>query len=111
MPPLPGNTSTDAAPRVQLLVNVNTPHPTENPRVMAQNRDPHDCSHTEVISPRVGTQNADTTCSQTPTEAENSSPGDGHTGRRTASMWETHPVDKTHKHARNTSDAHTDHKT
>lgn len=68
-------------------------HPTENSRVIEQNRDPHDCLHSEVISPHVGTQNADTTCSQTPLEAENTSPGDGHTGRRTASMWETHPVD------------------
>ena len=74
--PLPWrHQSTNAALHMQLPMNVNT-HSTKNSKATVQNRDPCSCSHTEVISPHVGTE-CRPTCSQTP-QAENTNPGDGH---------------------------------
>lgn len=104
MPPYPGDTSTNAAPHGQLPVNMST-HSTENSKATAQNKDPRSCSHSEVISPHVGTQNADTTCSQTPQGLRTPVPEmDTHTHREDSKHVADTP--HRHKHAQNTSNTH-----
>lgn len=102
--PLPWrHQSTNAALHTQLPMNVNT-HSTENSKATVQNRDPCSCSHTEVISPHVGTE-CRPTCSQTPQRLRTPVPEmDMHTHREDSK----HVADTPHryKHPQNTSHTH-----